>query len=931
MITFNKVNKSFKQDEVIKDFTLNMPKTGLIGIMGESGSGKSTILNIIAGLTDFSGEIAFFGQKYHELTENDMDSLRASDIGFVFQDFKLFEYETVEDNILLAINITKNESRYLKKRRVHDLLKIVGLENKKKRLIKELSGGEKQRVAIARALVNNPRLILADEPTGNLDSENAKIVMKLLSRVGETSLVLIVSHDLDLLKHYTDTIIWLKNGVIDGKITNISREKQEKLPLLTLESNSKAPTLPNAFVVKHSLHNIRRRKWRSIFLYFSTSISLLGVGLATTIGDIISNNIYRCYSSIIPTNDIFLRNMEVNKDNIITSTSLEEVIEVKNTYPQYFIDEGIYYYNQFDKLFTNTEFKFSSLGIEHYLTNFSIELFNEYINIDDVSSYIFSNDIEALEDNEVILGLTYPTIRDICYQLNIERSEYNLWDYINRYHMKVRTYLSNLDWEYSKDFALEIKGFTITNSNCFIHRSNSWNEYIFEGICGLSITDYFNVNSKNPWDLKKCFYLKTNQNRDRAIKELYYDKQFSNLTLEILNNNYYKSLYNTGLYDSPNRIMFLNIVQHNLIEPSTALNIVKSSTDITDVLYGTNGSYSIYPENFMMGFSRLSFLTNDPILLDDSIDAVSYIKEEESTQIAMNNGVISGHFSKNRTNGFFFNPSYRLVGGNMPLSYDEVVISKGVVNYLGIDKPINSIIYFAYPVKENIMDNNFLYREYEIAELKVVGISDSEAFEINHNRDWTTLFFQSRLGMSVLDLGIKEIALNVKSGSENKLMINLKNQFPNFEVIYPISSVILSVSKICNIITLSLLVFSFSSMVISALLIILCNYLHFLEIRYDVGLVRCLGVSKKQANKFIVCHSLILCFLSFILSTVELLLISLILSKVLSNVFYISSTFIFNPLSLLYMFLVAASIFLVSSFWMRGKVMKLDPLQCLRR
>ena len=155
--------------------------------------------------------------------------------------------------------------------------------------------------------------------------------------------------------------------------------------------------------------------------------------------------------------------------------------------------------------------------------------------------------------------------------------------------------------------------------------------------------------------------------------------------------------------------------------------------------------------------------------------------------------------------------------------------------------------------------------------------------------------------------------------------------FLHFEVIYPISSVISSVSRICNIITLSLLVFSFSSMVISALLIILCNYLHFLEIRYDVGLVRCLGVSKKQANKFIVCHSLILCFLSFILSTLELLLISLILSKVLSNVFYISSAFIFNPLSLLYMFLVAASIFLISSFWMRGKVMKLDPLQCLRR
>ena len=931
MISFNKVSKSFNKQEVIKDFTFNMPKTGIVGIMGESGSGKSTILNIISGLMKFDGDISFFGQRYSELSESDLDALRASDIGFVFQDFKLFEDETVEENILLAIDISKKDNKYLKKRRVSDLLKIIGLENKRKRKVRELSGGEKQRIAIARALVNNPRVILADEPTGNLDNENSIMIMNLLLRVAESSLVILVSHDYELLKKYADTILLLKNGVIDGKFTNFNKEKAEKLPLMALEDNSTSPHLPNRFVIRHSLHNIKKRKFRSIFLYLSTSISLLGVGLATTIGDIISNNIYRCYSSIIPSNDVFVRNPSVAQSKIITSTSLEEVLAIKSYYSQYFVDYGIYYNNNFDSIFPTQDFKFSSLGIEHYLVEFSADLFNEYVDYSDVTKHIYGVDEGVLADNEVILGLTYSTIRDICYQLNIERGESYLWEHIGRYGMNLHVSLSNQDWEYSQSFSLNIKGFTITNSNCFIHTSNIWNQFIYEEICGLSTTEYFNVNSKNPWDLKKCFYLKCDKQRDKALKELRYNPDFNKHSAELLNKNYYKHLHKTGLYEEANRIMFLNIDQHNLIDPSTAYNIVKENNYISEVLYSTNATYSIYPENFMMGFSRLSFLTNDPISLDDSIDAVSYLKEEESMRIDGKNGVIAGHFSKNRSNGFFFNSSYNLISGQKPNTYDEVVISQGVLKFLNISNAIGSSIYFAYPVKENIMDNNFLYREYESVELKIVGVSTSDAFEINHDRDWTTLFFQTRLGISTIDLGVQELALSVAPGYENKVLSYLNINYPDLEAIYPISSVISSVSKICNIITMSLLVFSISSMVISALLIILCNYLHFLEIKHDIGLVRCLGVSKNQANKFITCHSLILCFFSFLISAFELLLISLVLSKVLSNVFFVSSSFVFNPLSLLYMFLLACSIFIITSFWMRGKVGRLNPLECLKR
>ena len=186
------------------------------------------------------------------------------------------------------------------------------------------------------------------------------------------------------------------------------------------------------------------------------------------------------------------------------------------------------------------------------------------------------------------------------------------------------------------------------------------------------------------------------------------------------------------------------------------------------------------------------------------------------------------------------------------------------------------------------------------------------------------------LGISNFNLDIESVALDIDENYENEVISKMDVAFPFLKSTSPISSVKDSINTICRYIEIILLVLSVSSIVIASFLLSICNYLHFVEIKKDIGLVRCIGVSKEEANKFIYCHSFLMSLVSFALATLQLFIICLFLSKALSEVLLIESTFIFNPLSLLYMLGVSLGISFLSSIFIRSKVNRLDPLECLR-
>ena len=224
LIELKSVEKTYEMDEVglqvLKDINMNVDKGECIAIMGPSGSGKSTMLHMIGCLDrPTKGEVIIDGKDVSRLSDSELAKIRREKIGFVFQSFHLIPSMSALDNVLLPMSFKKTFVGNEEKKRAEKLLDLVGLGNRKSHKPAQLSGGERQRVAIARALANEPEILLADEPTGNLDSKSGKEIIDLLVNLNKegTTLVLI-THDQNIAK-YAEKIVRIK----DGKIEKIER------------------------------------------------------------------------------------------------------------------------------------------------------------------------------------------------------------------------------------------------------------------------------------------------------------------------------------------------------------------------------------------------------------------------------------------------------------------------------------------------------------------------------------------------------------------------------------------------------------------------------------------------------------------------------------------------------------------------------------
>lgn len=198
---------------VLNDINVKFEKGKTYAIMGNSGSGKTTLLKILGTLDVLtSGKLLIENNDILKLKDDEKATIRMKKIGFIFQEFYLNEYMNVQENIMQPMYINKEYNRVTRKQRVNELIEIMGLSQRTKHYPKELSGGEQQRVAIARALANKPDIILADEPTGNLDKNNEKKIFEILSQLSkEGKCVIIVSHS-NVVKKYADVVLNLEEG-----------------------------------------------------------------------------------------------------------------------------------------------------------------------------------------------------------------------------------------------------------------------------------------------------------------------------------------------------------------------------------------------------------------------------------------------------------------------------------------------------------------------------------------------------------------------------------------------------------------------------------------------------------------------------------------------------------------------------------------------
>ena len=229
MIFANNLRKNYGTLEVINDTTLKLPKKGMIAFLGESGSGKTTLVNVLGGLDSYkSGSISYDDTKFLKYQMDKVDTYRRNHFGYIFQNYNILEDKTVSENLLLALQIIGIYDEKECEKRIKNALEAVGLYKFRKKLAGALSGGQMQRVSIARALVKHNDVIIADEPTGNLDSESTRQIIRILKKLSINSLIILVTHDISLANTYADYIYHIKDGKIsDYKENNLKDNEKE--------------------------------------------------------------------------------------------------------------------------------------------------------------------------------------------------------------------------------------------------------------------------------------------------------------------------------------------------------------------------------------------------------------------------------------------------------------------------------------------------------------------------------------------------------------------------------------------------------------------------------------------------------------------------------------------------------------------------------
>lgn len=339
MITLGNVTKKYDQQTVLKGIDYQFSQTGITCVLGASGSGKSTLLNLLAGFdTNYSGYITVCSEHITAMTSDELCQFRKNHIGFVFQGYNLINGYTVTENILLAAELN-GKSAVENDANIVTLLTKLGIEDKAEAKVENLSGGQKQRVAIARALVNDPQILLADEPTGALDRERSNQIMDILQLISQDRLVVMITHDRKLCEWASEVI-----SIVDEKIEVVVSEStvateadaavQAKAQVLATTQHRNDRTTASIWKRAVKNYNVHLLRYIAVSLVIALGISLFTVSLSS------SNMMSHAITEFTDKNTAFNNGYIALKDQEENPyTLLNEDARIENVYYQYILNE----------------------------------------------------------------------------------------------------------------------------------------------------------------------------------------------------------------------------------------------------------------------------------------------------------------------------------------------------------------------------------------------------------------------------------------------------------------------------------------------------------------------------------------------------------------------------------------------------------------
>lgn len=909
MIKLERITKKYGNRVLYCDFSRDFPDKGLICFVGPSGCGKSTLLNIISGVDqDFSGSVVINGTTIDKLSQSKKYDFRIKNIGYVFQTFNLIGLDTVFNNVLLPLDSCSKASKYVKSKRANDVLKLVGIEKLAKQRVNKLSGGEKQRVAISRAIINEPSVVLCDEPTGALDEKTGIEIFTLLKQISKRTLVIIATHDLDLAQKYADEILEITNSKVTSK--QLENEMYESQNILIGSGKKKKTSRVSFwFKIRHSFQKIKAKKFRSLIVNLMLSLSLTGTGLSMILANSVSTKVNDAFKSILNGNQVVvsMKNENENSFSNVYSTSFNNVYKIYEKYYGLLDGYGVNYMVNFEDFFKNSNYFYvASTPKRITLDCLSARSINDFKWATQEEARIYyPYDFNELDDDQIVLGLNYTDMVNLCFQLQIQRNFTSLGHYIYEKGLSIALHVENENWQYDDEQIFQVMAVCESNTTTIFHTNQLWNEIVFEEMMRIPSDD--DEQHDFPWEMYKIYYLKTKGDCSLFLNASLYDEYLYDYVLERTTSDYNPLICKPYSVCDENRVYVYSVDKQSVLG-NVAEEFKKDNQDFHTYYFTSDYGYASYNSNLFSGFSKNIFIGLNEKDIDDAIDAETQLDPASDFEINLPSTVVQGNYLLSLGDGVRFSTCpNEILYGREASNLNEIVISKGLAERLDPESLcFGKYLSFAGIISENYTENGQIFKTYNKAKVLVVGISDETKNYIYHNSNWTISFFRDKLGVSSFSLIPKSIVFEFKTEDEaNKAFEKLKTITSDYKIESPLKELQSNLNSTLDYANTILIAFSLLASVISILLLGTVMMLNIIESKDEILMFKFLGVKKQDINSSFTVQAIIQGLLAFLVSAIELIVVDFLITYSIGDMMNIDFKFSFNSKPILVVFLLA--------------------------
>ena len=894
----------------LKGIDINFRESEFVSILGPSGCGKTTLLNIIGGLDRYtSGDLQINGKSTKSFNDEDWDTYRNHSIGFVFQSYNLIQHQTVLSNVELALTLSGVSKKERRKRAI-EALKKVGLENQIYKKPTQMSGGQMQRVAIARALINDPDILLADEPTGALDTETSVQIMELLKEISKDKLIIMVTHNPDLAETYSNRII----RCLDGEVISDSNpfepdendKANEKIRLeTTKEKGKKSMSFASAFSL--SINNLRTKSARTFLTAFAGSIGIIGIALVLALSNGIQVYIDRIQEDMLLSYPMTVEKQAFDLESIMTSftgitTEMVEGMEEDK--------EGKVYVNESLMQMVNA---FISESTSNNLDNFKKYIEDNQAEFDEVCNdvqYKYSTDLNIYRaDTENGLIKVNPS----TMMENMPMME-GMGDMASQMTsmMPVNAWIELIGDDKLMDAQYDvIAGKMPEKFNevvLIVDGNNMINELVVYAL-GLKDQEEFTKNIMQALASGESL-----ENED--ITEYSYDEILDMKFKLVLSADYFVKDKKTGLWsDNSANDYFVK----KLVDEGTELEIVgilKPDEDNTLSL-GTGG----------IGYMR---------------DLMDYAIEETATREVVKEQLADK--TKDVLTGLEF--SHLTVN-----DFDLKDVDLGLIDFNYLDyTPFMSMAEGMDMSEVNLMDMGAMFGFDDMTELQkklMEGFLTDEQVLAIKQAYVDTMAAKSSLSGTLDKLGYSTfetpsiICFYPKSFEAKERLNELINYYneqvtadgheeAQIKVSDYIGMLMSSLTTIIDVVTYVLVCFVAISLVVSSVMIGIITYISVLERTKEIGILRSIGASKKDIARVFNAETAVIGLGAGIIGIVSTLLLEIPINLLLKYVAHIPAAAALPPVAAIVLVIISVSLTLIAGLIPSRIAAKKDPVEALR-